>query len=339
MIALAFAASVLVATLHAQEAPPAILEIALAERACDLTLPKTAPAPDRSACADAQLAALRADFGANLARLSADDRRKLDAACGGLSTTLARERYLDCVNAQLATVRERLRRSKPAGDATTAAPPAPTESTVAAPPAPAPPPSRAGVILAAGIAVVAIAGAAAFVMTRRRTPTPTCKSCGAAVTGQGELCAACRRQAADSLRQQAAAARAAEEAEVESRRRHEADEAARRDALRADAEARQAAALREAQERDAAERARRERDGASQREETEAPDAGASPFDAYALLGVGADASPDTIRAAYEAAIAKYDPDQVSHLSAEVQQHYRDKRDAVERAFQMLSGV
>jgi preprotein translocase subunit Sec63 len=48
------------------------------------------------------------------------------------------------------------------------------------------------------------------------------------------------------------------------------------------------------------------------------------------------DAGQDEIRAAYEIAKEKSDPSQVSHLSDEVQEHFRMKSKAVERAFQAL---
>ena len=62
------------------------------------------------------------------------------------------------------------------------------------------------------------------------------------------------------------------------------------------------------------------------------------PTDPYTILGVKPDAGPDAIRAAYEQAKKKYDPDLVGHLSEEVQAHYRAKSEAVDKAFQTLTG-
>jgi preprotein translocase subunit Sec63 len=59
--------------------------------------------------------------------------------------------------------------------------------------------------------------------------------------------------------------------------------------------------------------------------------------DPHSILGVPRDASADAIRAAYEEAKLKYDPSQVDGLSAEVQEHYRTKREAVELAYQNLT--
>jgi preprotein translocase subunit Sec63 len=56
------------------------------------------------------------------------------------------------------------------------------------------------------------------------------------------------------------------------------------------------------------------------------------------VLEVSRGASQDDIRAAYEGAKAKCDPDLVSHLGYEVREHFEAKLQAVERAFQMLTG-
>lgn len=339
MILLALAAASLVATLHAQEGTgPSVLEMALAERTCDVAA-RAAPGGDRSACIDAQLAGLRTDFGVNLAKLSPADRRRLDAACSGLSTTLAREQYLDCVSAQLASVRERTRRAK-AVDA------APTSAPAESPAAPAPAAASASTVsttmvaTVAGVAVVAIASGLVLAMKKRTGPQPVCKSCGAPVADHGLLCAACRHQAAESLRHQAAAARAAEEVEAENRRRV-AEDSAHKEAQRIEAEARAAAAAHEAALREQAEADRRAREAQDARDKASAAESSSdeSSLNPYAVLGVTENATPDAIRAAYAAAKAKYDPDNVSHLSPEVQQHYRDKSDQVEQAFRELMGV
>jgi preprotein translocase subunit Sec63 len=60
-------------------------------------------------------------------------------------------------------------------------------------------------------------------------------------------------------------------------------------------------------------------------------------FDPYVVLGVPRDASRDEIQAAYQGAKAKYDPDQVAHLSAEVQEHFKAKAQEVDRAHQKLT--
>ena len=47
---------------------------------------------------------------------------------------------------------------------------------------------------------------------------------------------------------------------------------------------------------------------------------------------------PDDIRVAYDEARAKCDPALVSHLGYEVREHFEAKLQAIERAFQMLTG-
>jgi DnaJ-domain-containing protein 1 len=82
----------------------------------------------------------------------------------------------------------------------------------------------------------------------------------------------------------------------------------------------------------------REREEARQRQEEEARQrVSEEVFDPYAVLGVPHGASRDDIGAAYQKAKLKYDPDQVAHLSAEVQAHYRAKAEAVDRAHQKLT--
>ena len=60
-------------------------------------------------------------------------------------------------------------------------------------------------------------------------------------------------------------------------------------------------------------------------------------FDPYTVLGVPRGASTEDIGVAYQEAKLKYDPDQVTHLSVDVQQHFKAKAQAVERAYQSLS--
>jgi len=336
------AAAAFVALMLQADRPASALERALAERACDLiTMSGRTPASDRDKCVDDQLAALRDDLGANFSRVSVGDRQKLDAACSALAGAETREAYLDCVSRQLAPLRERLRKSKPAA-ADTAAPAADTAAAPIAPPPPmAPTASRSRLVLIAGGAFVLLAAAAGLVVAKRKRQPAShpCRSCGTPVESAGALCATCRHEAAETLRR-AAAARAAE-ADEAARREKEAAEAAAEQELQREA-ARQAALEAEARQREADEAARqREQEALAARQTTDAaapPDADeAAALDPHTVLGVARDASADAIRAAYDEAMAKYDPELVSHLSPEVQHHYREKREAAERAFQMLT--
>lgn len=318
--------------------PGSMLEIALAERVCDvMVVSRTIQAADHSKCVDDQLAALRADLGAGLSRLPTSDRQKLDAACRHLAGAVTREAYLDCVSAQLAPVRERLRRA----NRSTAEPVVPAAEVAAPPiapvPAPAPTPARWHAVAIAGgsIALLTAAAGAVVAIKRRQPAVHLCGTCGKPVASNGSLCADCRHQAAETLRR-AAADRLAEQQNAATREKEGAEAAARQEQLQKELAA-QAALAEEARRREA-EEAARQREAAAQQAHAEPPEAEAmAPFDPHAILGVTADASPEMIRAAYTAACAKYDPDQVSHLSPEVQQHYREKAEAVERAFRMLS--
>ncbi len=335
------AAAAAVAALSMQaDRPSSALETLLVERVCDaMVATRTIQAADHEKCVDDQLASLRADLGSNLARLSAGDRQRLDAACSHLAGALTREAYLDCVNAQLAPVRERLRRTTPAS----ADPVVPVPVSMPAPNAPVAPPGpptrgRALAIGGGSLLVLITAAGAAVAIRKRKPARHFCGSCGTAIAGGGGLCADCRHQAADALRRATAERAAAEESAARRER-----EAAAGAAAAAEQEwfrhelVKQAAVAEEARRREAEEAARRRHVAAAQGDTVSADAQAESRFDPHAILGIAKDASADAIRAAYDEARTKYDPEQVSHLSPEVQQHYRDKAQAVERAFRMLS--
>ena len=61
--------------------------------------------------------------------------------------------------------------------------------------------------------------------------------------------------------------------------------------------------------------------------------------DPYAVLGVSLDAGQDAIEAACQAGRLKYAQENVAHLGPELQEHYKRKAEAVERAYQMLSKI
>src|SRR6185369_2286428 len=91
---------------------PTAIERALMERACVATETISAQSYGHQHCLDAKLLSLRSDFGRDLSRLSASDRRHIDAACGGLRALDQREAYLDCLSAQLTVVHNRQNRGK-----------------------------------------------------------------------------------------------------------------------------------------------------------------------------------------------------------------------------------
>jgi len=325
----------------AQETPPSTaIERALTERICDgLFAARPTDLAGHESCVADQLTALRADFGRDLSRLSASDRRKLDATCSPLEKAEARERYLDCVNAQLTALRERLHRGRAAAAGATPETPSPQALAL-----PAASPARQATSwmwwIVAPVAIGgAIAGAVVLVRKRRPPATYVCSACGAPVADAGALCAACRHEAAEARR------RAAAERVAEADQQQQQQAAAAENAEREREVARRTALEAETREREEAARRQHEQEEEDARKSAAAPSAPApaseedESFDPYQILGIPPDADDEAIRTAYEAAKAKYDAGQVSHLSPEVQHHYKAKAAAVELAYQTLTAT
>ena len=315
---------------------PTAIERTLVDRAC-----KDAAPDGMEQCREDKLAALRADFGKDLAKVKADDRRAVDDTCNPLLADAAlkgREPYLDCMVDRLVALSKGMKRGKAFAQAmATAAAEAPVADT-----APAPAPRPAGLpmpmMIGAALGVIALGGGLAFVVMRsKKPPVRKCRQCGAD-SPDADMCANCRRAAAEALRRS--------KTERADQLRQEAEEAKRE-------EMRQQQKMllqqqREAEERrvreydEARERAHAERVAEASRPNTPEPEA-PSPydpeaFDPYVILGVSPDASNEAIKQAYEAAKKKYDPDLVGHLSEEVQAHYREKAQAVDRAYAVIGG-
>ena len=318
---------------------PTAIEGALAEYACGPRTPATTD-DDRYQCISDRVEELRGDFGYNLSRLSAPRRRAIDKACGPLRTDIAREAYITCVSGELATMRKK-KAAPDAAAAQDAAAEAP-ESVVpsADPPAVAPSSNWVGWLIGfLGVGVVAAAGG--VVAMRVKTSRHRCRGCGIKVPPSGDLCPDCRKQAAEALRQAAAERDHHERAQQEEKRRRE-EEAERRRA-RDEAEAQLRREQEERRQRDREEEDARLREEEKRRHEAERqrqndPAAAEAAFDPYVILSVSRDAAHDTVAKAYEEARSKYDPSAVSHLGAEVQNHFKAKAEAVERAYQMIAG-
>lgn len=334
-------------TAAAEPAPPSAIEQALIERACT-NAPSAGVAGEDAGtmCRDARLVALRSDFGRDLSRLSGAERRKLDAACSRLQTPQGREAYLDCIHAELASLAARRRRANPQA-------PAETEAAAideAAPSASSTAPASSSFPLAlAGAGLVVVAGAAGGVfVVRARRQRHACRVCHVRVSTPGDLCQSCRHDAAEALRRAAAERTERQRAqEEEERRQREEAEALRLQKERADEEARtrrleearlseEARRLDEETRRREEEAERRRADDFQRRQAGLADDEQAS-FDPYLALGLAADATGGQVRAAYEEARQKYDPEQVAHLGHDAQMHFAEKLRAAERANQMLA--
>jgi hypothetical protein len=292
---------------------------------------------------------MRADFGRDLSRLSGADRKKIDAACEPIRGVQGREGYIGCLTAQLAAVQARWNRGRgAAAETASVAVPLPDERA-ASTPAPigggAPSSSRTWLVITLTLATLgAAAGGLAFAIKARPGAPRVCRVCGTGVEGAGDLCAPCRREAAEALRRAAAERagkqRATETQEREQRERDEDDR--QRQAHEAEeAQRHQQELIRESE--DAAQRAeadarRRHAEEAEAQRRVVSLDDDAV-FDPYRVLEIPHDANADVIRAAYTKAKAKYDIGEVEGLGDEIKQHYAQKAEAADRAFQMLTGA
>ena len=317
---------------------PTAIEQALIEHACTLTLTQAAETAEHQQCLSAQLLSLRADFGRDLTRLSGPERRTLDSACSKIREARGREAYLECLGAQLVVLRNRRNRANPAPSEAAAAPPPPDVSVPSVGP---PPPARQASasssrlwIGAALLTLMVVAGAVVLTLKARRPPR-RCRVCGEDASASGDLCQKCRHDAAEAVRLAAAERADRQRAQQEEQRRLNEREEEQR--LQKTHQEEEAPLLLQ-------EEARQRLKDARQREDEKAAsqaslDAAAlqEMSDPYAVLGVPWGASTEDIRAAYQKARLKYDPDQVTHLSAEVQEHYKAKAQEVDRAHQKLS--
>jgi len=322
---------------------PTAKEQALMEHTCRLV--QAGPSHDAyEQCLAARLRSLRADFGPDLSKLSTAARAKIDGACSQAQTLHDREGYLDCLSAQLASLSAaataRATQPPPAAAAPAAPDAAPLPIDATPPDASGSTSSMVGVL---AVALTLMATACAVVAFRFKTnrARQVCRVCGAGVEGTADLCPGCRHEAAAAIRQ-AAVDRAGQKraAEVEERRLQDEAEAQRLEEQRREelAEHRRLEEARREQE-EAARREDAARQEAEQRKRAEAAasfDADESVFDPYLALGVAHGASDEDVRAAYEEAKVKYDPELVADLGYDAKEHFKKKSRAVERAYRML---
>jgi hypothetical protein len=334
------------------ERPPTPIEQALVEHWCRVPGQASAPTAAQESCLHTQLLSLRSDFGPDLQKLTTAERRTIDKSCSEIRTLGGRDEYIGCLAGQLTAVRDARGlspASTPASVPTTSTVPVDMVPIAAGSPvtagATSSPRSSTSVLLLS-IAFVAVAGGGAWVwMSKRplRLQLHVCRVCGADV-GDGDLCAACRHEAAESQRRSIA-----ERSETQ---RRLADEARRAQEHLESLQQQQDRRARDTQEAAKEAELERQRDVAKRRDDETrrwqeqaaaaiagvgadaADDATADP---YTLLGVTSTASEDEIRAAYATCRAKYAADQVAHLSQDLQDRYRHKAAAVERAFQALT--
>jgi hypothetical protein len=321
------------------EAIPSPVEQALMERACVTPATAFVSADAHDACLHARLIALRADFGTNLGRLSAADRRKLDTTCGQVRGVSGRDGYVDCLASELAAIRNRMP-ARAAVAKTEEAASSPSTPVTDNAPQPAPAASSSRIVpVAALVSVLAISIAVPLLLKKRRARI--CVVCKARVDQPGAMCPSCRHEAADAQRRAAAERieRQAAQAQEERLERERHDEEQRRLVQEAEAARlqEQERAQRQEEARRKEEEDRRLQAEIAERQRRAAASGDDAGFDPYAVLGVPRDATFDAIREAHEQARSKYDFEHVADLGFEIQQHYKTKAQAVDRAFQMLA--
>jgi len=284
---------------------------------------------------------LRAEFGRDLTLVSAADRKALDAACSNTRLAEGREGYLECLTVQLVSIRNRR------SEATTGA----SQGPLLFPPDPAENVQSSGLVTSGGqtpssnvavwvgVALVAlvVAGGGAFMAVKGRRRTRKCRVCGVDVPEGGDLCSKCRHEAAEALRHAATERADHERAQVEAEQRQkEREEELRQQRARDEAAAHLRQEL-EARQREEARRQLEEEEEASRRRSRAAAVQAEDAFDPYYVLDVPRDAGQATIEAAYRERLLKYAPEHVAHLGPELQEHYKRKAEAVQRAYRILS--
>lgn len=297
------------------------------------------------ACLAAELISLRDDFGRDLRRLSAEERKAIDSACSAFQTDRGRDPYVACLNAELTSVRSRRRGGKPrpsqaaptspgVADPSPFDPAEPGEEIVSSDSA-APQSVLRSTPLWIGVFVVSliVAGGGILLTKVTRRQAAACRTCGARFSEPGDLCPACRHEAAAALRRAAAErAELARAKDQEEKRQREQEEEQRRHLARLEERSRQ-----EEEEQARRQEARQREEEARRPPEREDGVDAEGVFDPYAVLGVPRDAPMESIQAAYQEAKAKYAEDQLEYLGIELQQRFRVKAGAVERAYQMLT--
>ena len=323
---------------------PTALERALMERACVATETVSAESREHQQCLDAKLLSLRSDFGHDLSRLSAPDRRRIDVACSRLRASDQREAYLDCLSAQLTVVHNRQNRGKTPTpeEAVLVSAAATRESAVLAASQQIPRASSWGVFALVGgsAAGVLIVGGVAFVALKSRRTTRPCRVCGV-VVADSDLCPTCRHEAAEALRRAAGERAQNQKALEQKERRQRESEAEERDKKARDEEAARLRELELARQRQEEEALHRQAQATVSVAATPSPASveATGDFDPYLVLGVPSEADADAIRAAYQQAMTRYDPQLVEFLGDEAQAHFKTKAQSIERAYQMLLGA
>ncbi len=188
------------------------------------------------------------------------------------------------------------------------------------------------------VVVVAAGGTFATVNARRRFGT--CRTCSVKLLERGDLCQACRHEAADALRRATAERVELARLQDEEQRRESAREVELQQRARDEETRRQQ--WEEAQKQYARQeeaRAQVQRDEEAHRERQVDVAATTDEFDPYAVLGLTQGAAAADVEAAYHAVRSKFDLDLVADMGVELQEHMKRKAEAVERAYETLTGA
>jgi hypothetical protein len=310
----------------------------LIEHACRSQPTGIAGADAYQECLSTKLRSLRTDFGRDLSRVSAADRKTLDSACSASRAVEGREAYLECVTVQLAAIRNHRDPNSPNADTGTL----PLPSNTRQPdnlilPTQEKPSSRLPVWIGVGVVTLGAAIGGAFLTVKRRRVRRQCRVCGDDVPQAGDLCPKCRHETAESLRHAAADRAVRERTQDEDQQRQRAREEEQRHQRAREEEDDRARQHEEARRREAdALRRQAEEEESRQRSRSASVDS-EDVFDPYVVLGVTREASKEAIDTAYHEAQLKYAPEQVAHLGPELQEHYKRKTEAVERAYRELA--
>jgi hypothetical protein len=288
-------------------------------------------------CLSTRLRSLRADYGRDLSLVSPADRNALDAACSNTRQAEGRQAYLECLSVQLVLIRNRRRNANPALETALPPPPESVQSVTLAIPESGRSSPRALLWIGVTLGALMVAGGGAFMVIRNRRAVRKCRACGANVPGAGDLCPACRHEAAEVLRHASAERADFQRAQVEEQKRQsKREEELRLRRAREEEDARLRQELEARQREEARRQLEEEQEESRRRSRAEAVDS-EDVSDPYAVLGVPPDAGQEAIEAACQAGRLKYAQENVAHLGPELQEHYKRKAEAVERAYRILS--
>jgi hypothetical protein len=201
-------------------------------------------------------------------------------------------------------------------------------------------------VVTLALATLGVAGVGLVMANKKVRPQAprVCRACGTGVEGAGDLCVPCRHEAAEALRraasERAERARSADDPDPQQGERDEDDR--QRQALEAEDAQRQhqelARQAEEAAPQAEEEALRRKAEEAEAQRQAICTEEDAV-FDPYGALDIPPDANADVIQAAHTRAKAKYDAREVEDMGDQIKLHYRQKAEAADRAFQMLTGA